>query len=103
MKIKIFVDWSRQEIMNQKEGEAKLASHINDKDNYEDYRRDYLNDIIEGWLKKKPEIHYSDFYKNLFDLSAEERAEIEAKCRENYEACVTEDFFCDWEEVGIEV
>ena len=103
MKIRVFVDWSRQEIMNLKEGEAELASHINDKDNYEDYRGTYLNDILEDWLKNHPTVHYSEFYKKLFCLSAEERAEIEAKCRENYEACVTEDFFCDWEEVEIEV
>ena len=103
MKVKIFVDWSRQEIMNQKEGEEKLASHLKDQADYEDYRTDYLNDIIEDWLKKHPTTHYSEFYKKIFDLSAEERAEIEAKCRESYKEQVEQDFFDDWEEVEIEV
>lgn len=103
MKIKIFVDWSRQEILNQKIGEAELAAQLNNQDDYDYYRTDYLNDIIEDWLKKKPEVHYSEFYKKLFDLSAEERAEIEAKCRESYEEQVKEDFFNDWDEVEIEI
>jgi hypothetical protein len=103
MKIKIFVDWTGARIMNQKEGEAELASQLNNKDDYEDYRGTYLNDIIEDWLKKKPEVHYSEFYKKLFDLSAEERAEIEAKCRESYKEQVEEDFFDDWEEFEIDV
>jgi hypothetical protein len=103
MKIKIFVDWTGARIMNQKEGEAELASHLNDKDNYEDYRGTYLNDIIEAWLKNHPTTHYTEFYKKLFELSAEERAEIEAKCRESYKEQVEEDFFDDWEEMEIEV
>ena len=103
MKVKLFVDWNRAMIMNQKEGEAELASQLNDKDNYENYRGDYLNDIIEDWLKKKPEVHYSEFYKKLFDLSAEERAEIEAKCRESYKEQVEDDFSNDWDEVEIDI
>ena len=103
MKVKIFVDWSKQEIMNQKEGEEELASHLKDQIGYEYYRTDYLNDIIEDWLKKHPTTHYSEFYKKIFDLSAEERAEIEAKCRESYKEQIEQDFFDDWEEVEIDV
>lgn len=102
MKVKLFVDWNRAVIMNQKEGEAELASLLNDKDNYEDYRGTYLNDIIEDWFKDKP-IHHTEYYKKIFDLSAEERAEIEAKCRASYEEYAKDDFFNDWDEVEIEV
>ena len=103
MKVKIFVDWSRQEIMNQKEGEAELASHLNDKDKYEAYRSDYLNEIIEDWLKHQPAVHYSEYYKKIFELSAEERAEIEAEFRKNFKEQIEEDFSDDWEEVEIEI
>lgn len=102
MKIKIFVDWEDGKIMNQKEGEAELASQLNDKDNYEDYRGTYLNDIIEEWFKNKP-FHHTEYYKKIFELSAEERAEIEAECRKSYEEYTKEDFFGDWEEVEIEI
>jgi hypothetical protein len=103
MKVKLFVDWNGALIMNQKEGEEKLASLLKNKEDYEYYRSDYLNDIIEDWLKKHPTVHYSEFYKKLFDLSAEERAEIEAKCRESYEEYIKDDFFNDWDEVEIDV
>jgi hypothetical protein len=103
MKVKLFIDWVGNRVMSLAEGEAELALHINDKDNYEDFRYSYLNDIIEEWLKNHPTVHHSEFYRKLFDLTEAERAEIEAKCRENYEACVTEDFFSDWEEVEVEV
>lgn len=103
MKIKIYVDWVGNRIMNQKEGEEKLASQLNDNLNYEDYRGTYFNDIIGNWLKNHPTVHHSEYYKKLFDLSAEERAEIEAKCRESYKEQVEEDFFDDWEEIEIEV
>ena len=103
MKVKIFVDWRNQEIMNQKEGEAELASHLNNKDNYEDYRGAYWEDIIKDWLDDKKEVHFSEYYKKIFDLSAEERAEIEAKCRKNYEEQVKQDFSDDWDEVEIEI
>ena len=103
MKVKIFVDWVGSRIMNQAEGEALLASQISDEGNYADYRGEYLNDIIEAWLKKHPTTHYSEFYKKLFDLTAEERAEIEAMCREDYKAQIEGDFFSDWDEVWVEV
>lgn len=103
MKVKLFVDWSRQVIMNQKEGEAEFASYLNDKIRYEEYRETYLNEIIEDWLKHNLTTHYSEFYKKLFDLSAEERAEIEAKFRESYEENVKEEFSDDWDEVEIEI
>ena len=103
MKVKIFVDWVGSRIMNQKEGEAELASHLNDKDNYKDYRGAYLEDVIKDWLDNKKEVHFSEYYKKLFDLSAEERAEIEAKCRESYEERIKQDFEDDWEEIEIEV
>lgn len=103
MKIKIFVDWTGARIMNQKEGEAELTSRLNDKEDYESYRADYLNDIIEEWLKKHPAVHYTEYYKKLFELSAEERAEIEAKCRKWYEEQIKEDFYADWEEFEIDV
>ncbi len=103
MKVKLFVDWNRAVIMNQKEGEEKLASRLKDQTDYEYYRSDYLNDIIEDWLKNHPTAHYSEFYKKLFDLSAEERAEIETKCRNSYEEYTKDDFFNDWDEVEIEI
>ena len=102
MKVKLFVDWDRAVIMNQKEGETELASQLNDKDNYEDYRGTYLNDIIEDWFNNQI-VHSSEYYKKIFDLSAEERAEIEAKCRKSYEEYIKDDFFNDWDEVEIEV
>ena len=103
MKVKIFVDWSRQEIMSQAEGEALLASQMRDQENYADYRCDCLDDIIEEWLGSKIEVHHSEYYRKLVDLTAEEREELEAKCREEYQAQVESDFFEDWDEVWVEV
>lgn len=102
MKVKIFIDWSRQEIMNQKEGEAELALLLKNQDDYKNYRGDYLSDIIEEWFENKP-IHSSEYFKEIFDLSAEERAEIEAKCQKSYEESVKETFSNDWEEITIEI
>ena len=103
MKVKIFVNWSKREIMTEKEGETELASRLNDQDSYKDYRGDYLDDIIKDWLDDKKEVHCSEYYKKIFELSAEERAEIEAKCRKGYEEQIKEVFFDDWEEITLEV
>lgn len=103
MKVKIFVNWSRRVIMNQKEGEAEFASYLNDKIRYEEYRSTYLDDIIKEWLDDKKEVHISEYYKKIFELSAEERAEIETKFRESYEENVKEEFSDDWDEVEIEI
>lgn len=103
MKVKIFVDWSEREIMTEKQGEAELASQLNDKNNYEDYRGDYLDDIIKDWLDDKKTVHCSEYYKKIFELSAEERAEIENKCRKDYEERIKEDFSNDWEEITLNI
>ena len=103
MKVKIFVDWVGNRIMNQAEGEKLLASQISDQESYEDYRGEYLNDILEDWLKGKKDVSYSEFYKKLFDLTAEERAEVEELCRAEYKEQIESDFFSDWDEVWVEV
>ena len=103
MKVSLFIDWSRQEIMSQAEGEELLASQKHDEGDYADYRGSYLNDIIEEWLKNHPTVHYSEFYAKLFDLTEAERAEIEAECRKGYEEQVESDFYEDWDEVRVEV
>ena len=103
MKVKIFVNWEANRIMNQAEGEALLASRLSDENDYDDYRGCCLNDIVEEWLKNHPTTHHSEFYKKLFDLTAEERAEIEAKCRESFKEQVEDDFFDDWDEVEVDI
>ena len=103
MKIKVFVNWNDKEIISQKESEVKLASCLKDQDSYKDYHDTYLDDIIEEWLDDKNEVHLSEYYKKIFELSAEERAEIETKCRNRYEEQVKQDFSNDWDEVEIEV
>ncbi len=103
MKIKMFVNWDSEEIMTKAEADATLASKLGDKADYEDYRGTYFNDIIEEWLDEILQVHSSEYYTKIFDLTAEQRAELEAKCRESFEEQVKADFFNDWEEIEIEV
>lgn len=99
MKVKLFIDWVGNRIMNQAEGEELFSSLLHDEESYADFRCDCLDDIIEEWLGGKIEVHHSEYYRKLVDLTEAERAEIEAMCRLDYRTQVENDFAEDWVEV----
>ena len=89
MKVKIYVNWERAEIINEKEFKEKIAEAINT------YKTDtfYFND----WL--------TDNYASseIWEMSEKERAKLLEEYAEVCQEWAEEEIDGDWEEKEIEV
>ena len=100
MKVKIYVDWSAEEIITEKEYKDRVAEAKADKQDYGYYETDYLSEHIENWLDKH---HCTHTLADVFNISEEERKEVLYMCRKGYEETIEQNFEEDWDEVEFEV
>lgn len=100
MKVKIFVDWREEKIITEAQAKEQLAEIKADKDNFQDYKIDFLQDAIEEWLDKH---HCTKTFADVFNLAESEKKEILNTLRKWYEDSIESDFHSDWEEIEIEV
>lgn len=89
MKVKIYVKWRHEEIINEKEFKEKVAQAVNNFKTDETYFIEWLND------------NYNAF--NVWEMSAEERAKILEEYAEVCQDWAEEEVADDWEEIEIEV
>ena len=100
MKVKIFIDWENQEVMTETCAKKYLEEIKADKDNFNDYVGDWLEDEIEDFLRNK---NMPRTFSTVFQLSEKYRDEILANLRKSYERTMENDFETDWTEMEIEV
>ena len=100
MKVKIYVDWSKEEIITEKDYKDRLAEAKADKQDYGYYETDYLSEHIENWLD---EHHCSHSLADVFNMSERERKEVLDMCRKGYEEQIEQNFGDDWDECEFEV
>jgi hypothetical protein len=100
MKVIIYVNWTEEEIITEKEYREKIKEVKKDKENFDDYKNSYLEDYIEDFIKR------SSYPKNLetvFNFTEAERQKILDEIKEGYEVQVEEDLSDEWEEVEIDI
>lgn len=100
MKVKIFIDWENREVMTETCAKKHLEEIKADKDNFNDFAADWLDDEIEDFLRDK---NMPRTFSTIFQLSEKYRDEILANLRKSYERSVENDFNDDWEELEFEV
>ena len=100
MKVIVYVNWSEQEVITEKEYKEKIKEVKKDKENFNDYKSSYLEDYIEDFIKSS---HYPKTFETVFNLTEAERKKILDEVREGYETQVEEDLSEEWEEVEIDI
>lgn len=100
MKVIIYVNWSKEEVITEKEYKKKLEEKKADKADFKEYVSDYLSDDIDCYLREKRE---PLTFARVFNLTEKERKEIIDGMRESFKNQVEEDFSEEWEEVEIDI
>lgn len=89
MKVKVYVKWRYEEIINEKEFKEKIAQTVNNYKTEETYFNEWLNN------------NYNAF--NIWGMSAEERAKILEEFADICQTWAEEEVADDWEEIEIEI
>lgn len=100
MKITLYIDWRGEKILTEKDYKTELEKAKVNKDDFEDYKIDCLEDYIEEYLDEKG---YCNTLKAVFDLFDNERKEILDNVRKGYLAQVEQDLAEDYEKITIDI
>ena len=71
MKIKLYVDWMNEEILNEKEYEKEILEAAKDREENDDYE---FEDFLDSYCDRN--LHNGNRLAHLFNLSKEEREKI---------------------------
>ena len=96
MKVKVYVNWQDEKILNTKEYEEEVAECVKDREDDDYGFSEFLNDYLED------RVHGSEF-AYLFNLSKEEREKILELWKEDCLEAVRNNPDDDYEEVEIEL
>ena len=98
MKVKVYVNWQDEKILNAKEYEEEIAECAKDREEDDDYElSDFLNDYLDGKYCCRHKLAY------LFNLNGEERKKILELWKEDCLETARNNFAEDYEEVEIEL
>ena len=100
MKIIVYVNWSDEKIITEKEYKEKIKKIKKDKENFDDYKNSYLNDYIEDFIAKSS---YLRLFETVFNFTDTERQKILDELKEGYENQVEQDLSEEWEEIEIDI
>ena len=100
MKIVIYVNWTENEIITEKEYKEKIKEIKNNKENFDDYKSGYLSDYIEDFIDRSS---YIKNFETVFNFTETERQKILDEVKEGYETQVEEELSEEWEEVEIDI
>lgn len=100
MKITIYINWTEEKILTEKDYKANLEEAKSDKDGFENYKSSYLEDYIEEYLEEKG---YRRTFKAVFDLFDNEKKEILDNMQKGYLAQVEQDLAEDYEKITIDI
>lgn len=101
MKIKLYVSWKDEEILTEKEYNERVNNCLIDKDEFNSYKADYLNEEIEEYIRNHPS--YLSDYETVFNFTEEDKNKILDNLRKRYEEDVKLNFKEDYDEVEIEI
>ena len=96
MKVKVYVNWDEEKILNAKEYEEEIVESAKDREDDDYALNEFLNDYLEDRVRG-PEFAY------LFNLSKEEREKILELWKEDCLETVRNNSDDDYEEVEIEL
>lgn len=100
MKVVVYVNWSDEKIITEKEYKERLEKDKKNKANFDSYKNFYLNDYIEDFIAKSS---YLRLFETVFNFTDTERQKILDELKEGYENQVEQDLSEEWEEVEIDI
>lgn len=96
MKVKVYVNWDEEKILNAKEYEEEIVESAKDREDDDYELNEFLNDYLEDRVRRSK-------FAYLFSLSKEEREKILELWKEDCLETVRNNFDDDYEEVEIEL
>lgn len=100
MKVVVYVNWSDEKIITEKEYKERLEKEKKNKANFDDYKDSHLNDYIEDFIDRSS---YLRLFETVFYFTDAERQKILDEVKEGYENQVEQDLSEEWEEVEIDI
>lgn len=96
MKVKVYVNWQDEKILNAKEYEEEIVESAKDREDDDYELNEFLNDYLEDRVRRSK-------FAYLFSLSEEEREKILELWKEDCLETVRNNVAEDYEEVEIEL
>lgn len=96
MKIKIYVDWENHSVYDENAKADEIKRKIEENKNDEYFLNDFLDDYCYQNMGRCEKAE-------LFKISEEKRAEVNAEFAKKCEECAKEEFTDETEEIEIEV
>ena len=96
MKVKVYVNWDEEKILNAKEYEEEIVESAKDREDDDYELNEFLNDYLEDRVRRSK-------FAYLFSLSEEEREKILELWKEDCLETVRNNSDDDYEEVEIEL
>ena len=96
MKVKVYVNWDEEKILNEKEYEEEIVENAKGREDDDYELNEFLNDYLEDRVRRSK-------FAYLFSLSKEERGKILELWKEDCLETVRNNFDDDYEEVEIEL
>ena len=96
MKVKVYVNWDEEKILNAKEYEEEIVESAKDREDDDYELNEFLNDYLEDTVRRSK-------FAYLFSLSEEEREKIHELWKEDCLETVKNNSDDDYEEVEIEL
>ena len=96
MKVKVYVNWDEEKILNAKEYEEEIVESAKDREDDDYELNEFLNDYLEDRVCRSK-------FAYLFSVSKEEREKILELWKEDCLEVVRENLNDDYEEIEIEL